>query len=215
MKLTDEIFREICNHKNPGMFVHGEAKCWERGWMDTADIFLFLDVIYSITRGSFGNPPDVLELGTSDGTSSLAFLKALSEMDGPPMDTVDISNNQDLASQMVQHFELKRWWNNHIKTTADFFSHNQRMYDIILIDADHTYKGALSDFNNSLRFLKQDGIIMIHDAFMHSAGHEAGCGKLVHEILKDPNYSSFVSTIPHCVLLVQRKEDILRHFPNE
>ena len=67
MKLTNEIFREICNHKNPGEYVHGEG--WKKeGWMDTADIYQLLDIMYSMTKYSFNHPPKVLEIGVSDGT---------------------------------------------------------------------------------------------------------------------------------------------------
>ena len=213
MKLTDAIFEDICNYRNPGEIVHG-AEYLKRGWMDTSDIYQLLPIIYSMTKYSFGSrKPRVLELGVSDGTSTLAFLKAIAEIDGPVVDSVDFSRNQDLASEMMTFFELTPWWKFHIKTTKDFFKINKNMYDFILIDADHSYTGAKSDWNNSLKVLNQGGIIMIHDAFMHKSGNDDGCGKLVHEIILDPNYCCFISTIPHGMAIIQRKEDTLTHYP--
>lgn len=49
-------------------------------------------------------------------------------------------------------------------TSDDFFSyHGKTMYDIIFIDGLHHSNQVDKDIENSLKFLKQDGFIILHD----------------------------------------------------
>ena len=51
-----------------------------------------------------------------------------------------------------------------IRTTSDkFFKNNKEKFDLIFLDGLHTYHQTIKDINNSLRNLKSNGIIMIHD----------------------------------------------------
>ena len=50
-----------------------------------------------------------------------------------------------------------------LKTSDDFFSTNDKMYDVIFIDGDHDYSAVKSDFENATRFLKEGGTIILHD----------------------------------------------------
>jgi SAM-dependent methyltransferase len=49
------------------------------------------------------------------------------------------------------------------QTSNDFFASNKKKFDIVLIDGLHTYRQSLSDVENAIRFLKPDGIIVMHD----------------------------------------------------
>lgn len=48
-------------------------------------------------------------------------------------------------------------------TTDDFFKLNTDTFDIIFIDADHSFESVKKDFNNSLNILNKYGLIFIHD----------------------------------------------------
>ena len=51
-----------------------------------------------------------------------------------------------------------------IRDTSDnFFLKNQIFYDIIFIDGLHIYNQVRKDLENSLKFLKPNGIIILHD----------------------------------------------------
>lgn len=50
-----------------------------------------------------------------------------------------------------------------VGTTDDFFKTNTRKFDVIYIDADHEENAVLKDFNNSIKFLNDDGVILMHD----------------------------------------------------
>ena len=48
-------------------------------------------------------------------------------------------------------------------TSDNFFLKNQIFYDIIFIDGLHIYNQVRKDIANSLKFLKPNGIIILHD----------------------------------------------------
>ena len=48
-------------------------------------------------------------------------------------------------------------------TTNDFFKQNDKTFDAIFIDADHSFESVLMDLSNSVKVLNKGGIIFIHD----------------------------------------------------
>lgn len=50
-----------------------------------------------------------------------------------------------------------------LKTSDDFFKENTKKYDVIFIDGDHEYAAVRSDFENSVKCLKDGGVIVLHD----------------------------------------------------
>lgn len=51
-----------------------------------------------------------------------------------------------------------------IRTTSDeFFKQNTQKFDVIFVDGLHHYDQVGRDVNNSLKYLKQGGVIIIHD----------------------------------------------------
>ena len=53
-------------------------------------------------------------------------------------------------------------------TSDDFFARNQKMLsfygvDVCLVDGLHTYEQALRDVLNTLKYLKPNGVILLHD----------------------------------------------------
>ena len=49
------------------------------------------------------------------------------------------------------------------KTSDEFFNSNTEKFDIIFLDGLHTYEQTIKDINNSLKFVKANGVIVIHD----------------------------------------------------
>lgn len=45
----------------------------------------------------------------------------------------------------------------------DFFKSCNRKYDIIFIDADHSYESVKKDYKNALKCLNENGILIFHD----------------------------------------------------
>ena len=48
-------------------------------------------------------------------------------------------------------------------TSDEFFKINKDNFDIIFLDGLHTYEQTIKDINNSLKFIKDKGVILIHD----------------------------------------------------
>jgi len=62
--------------------------------------------------------------------------------------------------------------NKYFSSTSDDFFHNQSAFlnslngiDVIFVDGLHTYRNALQDVLNSLKYIKDDGFIIMHDCF--------------------------------------------------
>lgn len=67
-------------------------------------------------------------------------------------------------------------------TTDQFFKKNHSTphidtscFDLIFIDADHNYESVEKDFCNSLRVLKEDGIIILHDTWAYDKESATSC----------------------------------------
>jgi|TARA_Y100000389_G_scaffold193364_1_gene222055 hypothetical protein len=48
-------------------------------------------------------------------------------------------------------------------TSDEFFLNNKENFDIIFLDGLHTYEQTIKDINNSLKFINDRGVILIHD----------------------------------------------------
>ncbi|MDC1112212.1 class I SAM-dependent methyltransferase [Candidatus Pelagibacter sp.] len=59
------------------------------------------------------------------------------------------------------------------KTSDDFFISNEEIFDIIFIDGLHIYNQVKKDIANSLNFLSDDGIILLHDCLPNTVYDQA------------------------------------------
>ena len=59
------------------------------------------------------------------------------------------------------------------KTSDEFFKENNNKFDIVFIDGLHTYEQVKKDILNSIDFLNQNGIILVHDCMPDSLGKQA------------------------------------------
>ncbi|MDR0741713.1 MAG: class I SAM-dependent methyltransferase, partial [Rickettsiales bacterium] len=53
---------------------------------------------------------------------------------------------------------------NHQVTSDEFFARNTESFDIVFIDADHSYENSLRDLNNALKTIPTGGFVVLHDA---------------------------------------------------
>ena len=51
----------------------------------------------------------------------------------------------------------------HRMTSDKFFLNNKNFFDIIFLDGLHTYEQTIKDIVNSLKFLNNNGVILVHD----------------------------------------------------
>ena len=59
------------------------------------------------------------------------------------------------------------------KTSDAFFSSNSDKFDIIFIDGLHTYNQVKKDIINSVKCLKENGIVLVHDCMPDSLAKQA------------------------------------------
>ena len=59
------------------------------------------------------------------------------------------------------------------KTSDEFFYDNKETFDLIFIDGLHEYSQVKKDIKNSLKFLNQNGIILVHDCLPDSMSKQA------------------------------------------
>jgi hypothetical protein len=102
------------------------------------------------------------------------------------------------------------------KMTSDiFFKNNLKKFDIIFIDGLHHYEQVFVDFNNSLKFLKEDGIIFIHDMLPKNSMEEniknhninswtGDVWKLGVEMQYDKRFKFVIANIDHGVGIVKK-----------
>jgi len=105
-------------------------------------------------------------------------------------------------------------------TTDAFFEQNKENYNIIFIDADHSFESVKKDFENSLKILTQYGIIFLHDtdpmmAKYLAPGYCNDCYKITDYItLNHPELEMVTLPCTEAGLtIVKRKKDkrVLNH----
>ena len=97
----------------------------------------------------------------------------------------------------------------------DFFLNNKDFFDLIFIDGDHDYKQAIKDINNSIDFLNDNGIILVHDCLPSSFFQQAvprcqyvwtgNVWKAVAMIRTNPNLNTCVCSIDHGIAIISKK----------
>ena len=59
------------------------------------------------------------------------------------------------------------------KKSDDFFSSNKDKFDLVFIDGLHIYEQVKKDILNSLKFLNENGIVLVHDCMPDSLSKQA------------------------------------------
>lgn len=102
---------------------------------------------------------DVLEVGAGSGASAETFCHALWGSKIASLTQVDMTppeNCQILLSNrnFISFFQMK---------SQDFFRETHVLFDVIFIDADHTYEGAKADIEAGAKKLRPQGVLLAHD----------------------------------------------------
>jgi|TARA_R110000787_G_scaffold285864_1_gene402553 predicted O-methyltransferase YrrM len=100
---------------------------------------------------SWIKPEHYLELGVRSGVSLLKIAPYCNKVTG-----VDVASPQ---------FEVPANTKIYTTTTDDYFDNinNSYMFDMVFIDADHSYEQSLKDFNNVKNYVIEEGFIFLHD----------------------------------------------------
>ena len=124
----------------------------EKNINDTPFAFLgnseFQHSIFIAELAKLSNCKKYLELGIYDA-SNINIISSVVEY------TVGVDNSK--------MFTIEGDFIFHEKTTDQFFLDNKELFDIIFIDADHQYESVVRDFENALKILNPNGIVLVHD----------------------------------------------------
>jgi predicted O-methyltransferase YrrM len=213
--LDDATFLRICRGEyNPGKDLADEDL--RSRALDISDQASNLAFLYGITRGM--GALRILEVGTSDGTSTLAFLKAACEVGGR-VTSVDVDECL-VAHALVDKYQMRPNWRflrGDSREVLPYLADTGEKFDVALVDGLHTEDGCRADFAAVARMLPEDpgGVVFIHDSLMVASDHDftkprgqigqRGCGLFVRELCSHPAYSVVLFPFGCSMSIVRRK----------
>ena len=107
------------------------------------------------------------------------------------------------------------------KTSDEFFGTNIEKFDLIFIDGLHEYNQVKKDIKNSLNFLNNGGLILLHDCLPSEMSHQAvpryrhywlgDVWKAIVYFRKDPNLNIYTCKIETGISVIKKElnENIL------
>ena len=103
------------------------------------------------------------------------------------------------------------------KTSNDFFSDNREFFDIVFIDGLHEYDQVKKDIINSLKFLNENGVVLVHDCMPDSLGKQAvprykmqwngDVWKAIVDLRQDENLEIFTCSIDEGIGIIKNKKN--------
>lgn len=146
----------------------------------------FLSIISSI------NPSLILEIGAYKGGSAACFAKIAKTVISIDewMGRVDISKIEKMCE--YHYINADSHSNDAIKKLEK--SLNGRKIDVLFIDGDHTENGARKDFNTYKKYVKDGGIIGLHDILKSDHHKKLNCHvyKFWEELTKKYNAQAII-----------------------
>ena len=147
---------------------------------------------------SEAQPQVMCEIGTFDGGTSLLFSKFLKTLDLLLCIDLYVKNKQMLrllapAGQKLCFIEMS----SHSTSTVDAVTQllNGRKIDALFIDGDHRYEGIKQDFECYRKFVRNGGLILLHDIVEDNGRGRAWAGgvpKLWQEVRSKFPHQEFI-----------------------
>lgn len=119
-------------------------------------------VATDMPRGSI----NILEIGVRTGASTLSFLFGIEDRwDDSMLYSIDIND----CSAVVKPFEkVQRKWQ-FIQGDSQKVEWDKPI-DVLLIDGDHSYEGVRADYTRFEPYVKDNGLILLHDVLWPKKG---------------------------------------------
>jgi predicted O-methyltransferase YrrM len=115
-------------------------------------------------------PQTILEIGRAKGHTMGLFAWAC-DADIVSIDIVRYPEAEEIAELFPNRIEMLDG-TSELCQTGDL-----QMFDLILVDGDHTYQGCRSDWNNIQDSMTDNCVVLFDDL-----DHPAGCGKVFEEL---------------------------------
>jgi len=126
----------------------------------------FVPFLYSIGTHYKKKLRTIVEIGVRGGVSTNAFLLGIRDRGhkNARLFSIDIAD----CSGVVQDESLKNNWT-FIQNDSKTLDWNREI-DILLIDGDHSYDGVKADYEKYEPFVKDGGLILLHDVLWEKKG---------------------------------------------
>jgi cephalosporin hydroxylase len=143
-------------------------------------------------------PRVMCEIGTFEGGTSLLFSKFLKTLDLLLCVDLYVKNKQMLrllapAGQKLLFIEMSSHSTSAVDAIAQLL--DGRKIDVLFIDGDHRYEGVKQDFENYKKFVRDGGLILLHDIVEDNGRGRAWAGgvpKLWQELRSHFPYQEFI-----------------------
>ena len=123
---------------------------------------------------NFDSQLDYLEIGVFEGRSIIYICEKYKDIQVTCVDPYDKYENIESSAKKQEMSNIYKTFQNNTKnlrdrinhhkiTSSDFFKINNKTFDIIYIDGSHFYLDVYNDFENSLKILKNGGLIILDD----------------------------------------------------
>ena len=122
--------------------------------------------LYEITFES--KAENVLELGSRQMQSGRTFLSALSDNKKGILTAVDLGDRSDRITDELMPYLRMVVGNTHDEKTLNKV--NDREYNILFIDAGHSYEDVKKDYKMYSPLVKDGGFIILHDVVNENCG---------------------------------------------
>lgn len=126
------------------------------------DIRFHLPYLYKVAC-SYENP-SILELGTRDGNSTIAFMAAI-EKSGGKLTSVDVDHADIDGEMQMRMFDLD--WTFVKQDDMQYDPPPGSIYDIVFIDTSHHLYHTLQELRRYLHFMKPGSRFLMHDTEWH------------------------------------------------
>ncbi|NJL38418.1 MAG: class I SAM-dependent methyltransferase [Leptolyngbyaceae cyanobacterium SM1_4_3] len=160
---------------------------------------------YYYSYGKSWKPKAILEIGVRRGYSAVSMAlgagKELESFVGVDSE-IDIDESSFFASKLLkQHTNAKLEFLK-IDTQKDEFISNKNLFDLIHVDADHSFSGCTNDLLLSLSLSRVGTIIVVDDSLY--APVRAAC-EMVKRLYSESLRAKYVTNFRgHCLILVDR-----------
>jgi predicted O-methyltransferase YrrM len=125
------------------------------------------DFLFSLTRLLM--PQTIVEIGVGLAASDIAFAHALRKNARGRLIAIDLSRYSiDRSRRLLGYHGLADLvtfieGHSHLPETYDRVAATVGQADLLFIDGDHSYEGALADFDTYHRLVAEGGVIVFHD----------------------------------------------------
>ena len=105
---------------------------------------------------------EVVEIGTMSGKSTIALAFARKQRGGTPVHTIDIAEHPEVVANLTRT-GVADWVVRHVDRSSSVVKTWEAPIELLWIDADHSYRGLLTDLRLWTPHVVPGGVVAIHD----------------------------------------------------